>query len=145
MHHDKQGSPAPLTKDPAKRDQSKFCEYHQDHGHLTSECYQLKRQIKALIQDGKLKEYVLRTIRRAGTGGECPRQEMKGQATVTVTDRMTNNEPESSQMHVVGLIMGGPEFGDSSTQRKKYVREGSQGKIAHHINHTYEVPPPTPF
>ena len=48
-------------------------------------------------------------------------------------------------MHVVGSIMGGPELGVSSTQRKKYVWEVSQGKIAHHINHTYEVPPPTPF
>ena len=41
--------------------------------------------------------------------------------------------------------MGGPEFGDSSTQRKKYAREVSQGKITHYINHTYEAPPPTPF
>ena len=48
-------------------------------------------------------------------------------------------------MHVVGSIMGGPELGDSSTERKNYAREVSQGKIADHINHTDEVPPPTPF
>ena len=48
-------------------------------------------------------------------------------------------------MHVVGSIMGGPEFGDLSMQRKKYLREVSQGKIAHHINHTYEAPCSTPF
>ena len=36
-------------------------------------------------------------------------------------------------------------FGDSSTQRRKYVQEVSQGKIAHYINHTYEAPPPAPF
>ena len=64
---------------------------------------------------------------------------------MTVTDREAIEEPESSQLHVVGSIMGGPEFGDSSTQRKKYVREVSRGKIAHYINHTYEVPPPAPF
>jgi len=128
-----------------KRDRSKFCEYHQDHGHLTSEYYQLKRQIEALIQDGKLKEYVLRTIGMAAANGERPRQERKGPATVTVTDREANQELESSQMHVVGSILGGPEFGDSSTQRKKYVREVSQGKIAHYIIRTYEAPPPAPF
>ena len=48
-------------------------------------------------------------------------------------------------MHIVGSIMGGPVLGDSSTQRKKYVRDVSQGKIAHHINHTYEALPPSPF
>ena len=80
LHRDKLGSPTPLTKDPAKRDRNKFCEYHQDHGHLTSECYQLKRQIEALIQDGKLKEYVLRTIGTAAARDERPRQERKGPA-----------------------------------------------------------------
>ena len=92
LHRDKLGSPAPVTKDPAKQDRSKFCEYHQDHGHLTSECYQLKHQIEAL----KLKEYVLRTIETATAGGEHPRQERKGQMTVTVTDRTANDESESS-------------------------------------------------
>ena len=115
LHRDKLGSPTPLTKDPARRDQSKLCEYHQDHGHLTSECYQLKRQIEALIQDGKLKEYILRTIGTAAAHGGRPRQGKKGPATLTVTDRAANEEPESSQLHVVGAILGGPEFGDSAT------------------------------
>ena len=48
-------------------------------------------------------------------------------------------------MHILGSIMGGPMLGDSSTQRKKNVKDVSQGKIAHQINHTYEVPPPSPF
>ena len=99
----------------------------------------------ALIQDRKLKEYVLRTVGTAAVHEGRPRQGRKGPATVTVTDQAAIEEPESSQLHVVGSIMGGPEFGDSSTQRKKYVREVSRGKIAHYINHTYEAPPPAPF
>ena len=102
LHRDKLGSPAPLAKDPAKRDRNKFCEYHQDHGHLTSECYHLRRQIEALIQDGKLKEYVLRTVGAAAVHEGRPRQGRKGPATVTVMDQAAIEEPESSQLHVVG-------------------------------------------
>ena len=45
----------------------------------------------------------------------------------------------------MGTIDNSPELGDSSTQRKKYVRDVSQGKIVHQINHTNEAPPPSPF
>ena len=41
--------------DPATQERIKFGEHHLDHGHLISECYQLKLKIEALIQDEKLK------------------------------------------------------------------------------------------
>lgn len=38
--------PKPIRKDPATRDNGKYCDFHQDHGHLTLECFQLKSQIE---------------------------------------------------------------------------------------------------
>ena len=46
--------PNKLKGDPNKRSRDKYCRFHWDHGHDTSECYDLKQQIKALIREGKL-------------------------------------------------------------------------------------------
>ena len=50
--------PEKLKGDPNKRSKDKYCRFHLDHGHDTSECYDLKQQIKALIRQGKLQRFV---------------------------------------------------------------------------------------
>ncbi|XP_077240216.1 uncharacterized protein LOC143881105 [Tasmannia lanceolata] len=47
-----------------KRDQSKYCRFHRDHGHDTDECWQLKEEIEMLIGRGYLKRYVRSDDRR---------------------------------------------------------------------------------
>jgi hypothetical protein len=46
-------TPRPLRDSP-NQDQSKYCEYHKGNGHLTNECWQLKRQIEEFVKAGKL-------------------------------------------------------------------------------------------
>jgi hypothetical protein len=41
--------PQKMKADPFKRDRSKFCEYHADHGHLTEDCISLRREIEVFI------------------------------------------------------------------------------------------------
>ena len=41
-----------------KRDMSKFCRYHRDHGHTTDKCGHLKDEIEGLISRGYLRQYV---------------------------------------------------------------------------------------
>ena len=50
--------PDKLKGEPNKRSKDKYCRFHLDHGHDTSECYDLKQQIKALIRQGKLQRFV---------------------------------------------------------------------------------------
>ena len=47
-----------LKGDPNKRSKVKYCRFHHDHGYDTSECYDLKQQIEALIRQGKLQRFV---------------------------------------------------------------------------------------
>ena len=47
-----------LKGDLNKRPRNKYCRFHQDHGHDTFKCYDLKRQIKALIKQGKLQWFI---------------------------------------------------------------------------------------
>ena len=50
--------PSQMKTDPAKRDMTKYCDFHRDHEHRTDDCIQLKKEIKFLIQHGHLRRYV---------------------------------------------------------------------------------------
>ncbi|KAL5573653.1 hypothetical protein UlMin_023250 [Ulmus minor] len=41
-----------------RRDNTKYCRYHHDIGHITEECQVIKDEIERLIQRGKLRNYV---------------------------------------------------------------------------------------
>nr|GFA49540.1 reverse transcriptase domain-containing protein [Tanacetum cinerariifolium] len=41
-----------------KRSSNKFCDFHNDKGHSTDECMQLKKQIKELVRVGKLSHLI---------------------------------------------------------------------------------------
>ena len=47
-----------MRGDRSKRNQNKYCRYHQDIGHTTEECIALKDEIEKLIQEGYLQNYV---------------------------------------------------------------------------------------
>ncbi|XP_065629328.1 uncharacterized protein LOC136067423 [Quercus suber] len=50
--------PGKLKGDPNKRFRDKYCRFHRDHGHDTTNYYNLKQQIEALIRQGKLQGLV---------------------------------------------------------------------------------------
>ena len=53
--------PKPISTLVERRDKSKYWRFHQDHGHRTDECRQLKNQVETLIRQGKLQKYVKKT------------------------------------------------------------------------------------
>ncbi|XP_043714581.1 uncharacterized protein LOC122662942 [Telopea speciosissima] len=50
--------PAKMVKPAHERNKNKYCRFHQDHGHDTKECRQLKDEIEAFIQRGRLGRFV---------------------------------------------------------------------------------------
>ena len=50
--------PGKLKGDPNRRLKDKYYRFHRDHGHDTTDCYDLKQQIEALIKQGKLQRFV---------------------------------------------------------------------------------------
>ena len=50
--------PRPLGTDPSKRDHSKKCAYHKEHGHTTETCRSLHYLVEKLIRAGHLKQYL---------------------------------------------------------------------------------------
>ena len=47
-----------LKGDSNKRPRDKYCRFYHNHGHDTTDCYDLKQQIEALIRQGKLQRFV---------------------------------------------------------------------------------------
>ena len=50
--------PRPLHSSPNVRDKNKYCRFHEDHGHNTEDCRDLKEQVEELIRKGRLQKYV---------------------------------------------------------------------------------------
>ncbi|KAL0411341.1 UNVERIFIED_CONTAM: hypothetical protein Slati_3723800 [Sesamum latifolium] len=50
--------PRPYKDGPQRPKSDKFCRFHNDYGHTTEECRHLKNEIKRLIQNNYLQEYV---------------------------------------------------------------------------------------
>ena len=47
-----------LKGDPNRGSKDKYYHFHRDYGHNTSECYDLKQQIKVLIRQGMLQRFI---------------------------------------------------------------------------------------
>ncbi|GKV02696.1 hypothetical protein SLEP1_g15094 [Rubroshorea leprosula] len=90
--------PGPMQTAAASRDHTRYCDFHQDHGHTTEQCNSLKSELESLAQKGMLNEYVQRA--------EQPRfvREQRPQP------QGVRNPPNR-------------QGGLSSKQRKLYVRE----------------------
>nr|GEV58125.1 reverse transcriptase domain-containing protein [Tanacetum cinerariifolium] len=50
--------PPPMVMPVEKRSSNKFCDFHNDKGHGTDECMQLKKQIEELVRAGKLSHLI---------------------------------------------------------------------------------------
>ena len=98
--------PGKLKGDPSKRSKDKYCLFHQDHGHDTSECYDLKEQIEALIRQGKLQKFV---------GKEGPEQNRGAPA-------RRENEWPKPPLADIRMIIKGSTSSSSKKARKTYLR-----------------------
>nr|GEW85586.1 reverse transcriptase domain-containing protein [Tanacetum cinerariifolium] len=50
--------PPPMVTPTEKRSSNKFCDFHNDKGHNTDECMQMKKQIEELVRAGKLSHMI---------------------------------------------------------------------------------------
>ena len=111
--------PAKIKSDREKRDKSKFCYFHKDHGHRTQDCISLRDHIEALIRKGHLQDYVARKNRSPERATTSSRQKEQ-------PHRQTNQE-DAEPAGEIRTIVGGPACGgDSQASRKAYTRKASK-------------------
>ena len=95
--------PEKMKGNPKKHNKNKYCRFHGDHEHDTNECYDLKQQIKNLIRQGKLKNFL---------GRDHKDEKFKGNV----------EEPSRPPLGEIRVIVGGTSAMQSSKSRKTYLK-----------------------
>ncbi|XP_058102301.1 uncharacterized protein LOC131246331 [Magnolia sinica] len=98
--------PDKLQSNSHRRSKSKYLHFHREHGHNTSDCYNLKQEIERLIREGHHAEYVDLGARIME---ECS----------------NDNRPTEDIQTIIGGHLG---RGDSNNARKNHARNVSQLK-----------------
>ncbi|XP_052197197.1 uncharacterized protein LOC127804377 [Diospyros lotus] len=111
------GRPNPIKTPNKFRNWEKFCAYHNEVGHDTSECYALKDVIEELIRRGRLRDYVVRPA------NQPPQQ--------TNQQRPPPEDEHAPAVRMIYTIHGGPHLtGTSNRSHERYVREANHVLIA---------------
>ncbi|GKV36001.1 hypothetical protein SLEP1_g44187 [Rubroshorea leprosula] len=117
--------PGPMRTAAATRDYTRYCDFHQDHGHTTEQCNSLRSELESLAQKGMLNEYIQkveqpRFVREQGTQHQGVRNPPNRQG-VGYQQAPPPLPPPARVIHMIkeGLEAGGLR----SKQRKLYVRE----------------------
>ncbi|XP_075636704.1 uncharacterized protein LOC142608935 [Castanea sativa] len=99
--------PGKLKGDPNKRPRDRYYRFHGDHSHNTTDCYDLKQQIEALIRQGRLQRFV-RKERTNQNQEQNPRRE--------------NELPRPPVADIRMIIRGSTSAGSSKKARKTYLQ-----------------------
>ena len=96
--------PGPIRSNPMKRNRSKKCAYHKDHGHTAEACRSLHLLVENLLKEGHLKQYV----RAATKSGEPSRDHgLRG--------------PIAPVRAIINYIHGGPLDEEYNSKRKRQI------------------------
>ena len=103
-----------MRSDPTKRDNTRYCEFHRDHGHRTDDCIQLRKEIEYLIRRRYLRRFV------ASEGQNQTQPPPPRQTT-------TQHQQPLGEIHMIsGGFAGG---GESSSARKAHLRSIKSGGV----------------
>ena len=106
--------PSQMRTNPTKRDNTKYREFHRDHGHRTDDCIQLRKEIEYLIRRGYLRRYI------APEGQDQAQPPPPRQLT-------TQHQQPLGEIHVIsGGFAGG---GESNSARKAHLRNIRSGEV----------------
>ncbi|XP_059592658.1 uncharacterized protein LOC132253748 [Vitis vinifera] len=109
--------PRPLGTDPSKRDHSKRCAFHKEHGHTIETCRCLHYLVERLIKAGHLKQY----LRSDAGGRDASQNHNSGAPRAPATPKA-----------IINYINGGSsdEEYDSKRKRQKFLRAASPHRDA---------------
>ncbi|CAL5420073.1 unnamed protein product [Camellia sinensis] len=134
--------PLPSRNPSTRKDQPKYCRFHQDHGHTTDECINLKDQIETFIRQGRLSRFTdprppqrqrtdhpRNNRRRTPPRNQAPPNE--GHDRPPPQPRPPGNPPPPvGEIRVIsgGLACGGPSHSAQKAELRK-IRQGSDKAV----------------
>ena len=103
-----------MKSDPTRRDDTKYCEFHKDHGHRTDDCIQLKKEIEYLIRRGHLNRYM------------APKERERVQPPPPRQPTSVQHQPPLGEIHVISRGFAGCK--ESNSSRKAHLRSIRSGE-----------------
>ncbi|GJU44293.1 hypothetical protein Tco_1201559 [Tanacetum coccineum] len=108
-------APRPVANPLRTGDPDKYCDYHQDKGHHTNDCIQLRKQLEIAFESGRLNHLMKDLRQRVGRGqGRNPPLPPKGSHRM-----MQSDEPLIIEAEVEGYLV-----------RRVYWDEGSSVEVS---------------
>ena len=104
-----------MRLDPAKRDNTKYCELHRDYGHRTDDCIQLRKEIEYLIRRGYLHHFI------------TPEGQDQAQQPQPLQQATTQHQQPLGEIHVISRGFSGGR--ESSSARKAHLRSIRSGEV----------------
>ena len=103
-----------MKTDLTKRDMTKYCDFHRDHGHWIDDCIQLKKEIEFLIRRGHIRRYV------------APKDQNRAPPPPPRQPAPTQHHQPLGEINVIskGFVRGG----ESSSARKAHLRSFRSGE-----------------
>ena len=109
-----------MRSDPAKRDNTRYCEFHRNYRHHTDDCIQLNKEIEYLIQCRYLRRFI-------AYEAQAQNQAQAQQPPPPPRQATTQHQQPLEEIHVIsGGFAGG---GESSSARKAHLRSMRSGEI----------------
>ncbi|GKV15530.1 hypothetical protein SLEP1_g26315 [Rubroshorea leprosula] len=117
--------PGPMRTAATSRDHTRYCDFHQDHGHTIKQCNSLRSELESLAQKGMLNEYVQRAKQPRFVREQRPQpQGVRNPQNRQGVGYQQAPPPLPPPARIIHMITRGLEVGGlSSKQRKLYVRE----------------------
>ncbi|GLT92546.1 hypothetical protein SLE2022_103780 [Rubroshorea leprosula] len=117
--------PGPMRTAAVSRDHTRYCDFHQDHGHTTEQCNSLRSKLESLAQKGMLNEYIQRAEQPSFVREQRPQpQGVRNPPNRQGVGYQQAPPPLPPPARIIHMITGGLEAGGlSSKQRKLYVKE----------------------
>ena len=109
-----------MRSDPAKRDNTRYCEFHRDYGHRTDDCIQLRKEIEYLIRHGYLRRFI-------APEGLAHNQAQAQQPPPPPRQATTQHQQPLGEIHVISGGFAGR--GESSSARKAHLHSIRSGKV----------------
>ena len=81
--------PGKIKVPPEQRDKSKWCDFHQDHGHKTDDCISLRFQVSELLKRGYL-EHLLEGSKKQNQIGKATSNTQPTPANPPIPTKMIN-------------------------------------------------------
>ena len=104
-----------MRSDPTKKDNTKYYEFHRDHGHRMDDCIQLRKEIEYLIRRGYLCRFITPEGQDQAQQVQPPRQ------------TTTQHQQPLGENHVIsGGFVGG---GESSSAKKAHLGSIKSGEV----------------